>query len=95
MRRQGFDGEGEYVVSPNRRKFPNTHVTPEIIEAKREQLRKERELWDVERELEEEILEFREIQDAWLEELVTLDDVLERVMELGLCKKLSVWRDKK
>lgn len=79
----------------HRRRFPTTRLAAEKIQLKREQLKKQREVWDLQRELEDEMLEFREIQEAWLEDLVTLDDVLEELMESGLCEKLSVWRNRK
>jgi len=87
-------GEQEYFPTHSR-KFPHTYITREMIEKKREQLRERRELWDLERELEDEVLEFREIQEAWLADLVTLDDVLEQLMSSGLCNTLSAWRKRR
>lgn len=93
--RKDIVGGDEGYFPIHNRKFPRSYQTVEKIEMKREQLKKRWELWDAERELEDELLEFREVQEAWLEDIVTLDDVLERMMEMGLCKKLSVWKEKK
>jgi hypothetical protein len=85
-------GEDGYFPTHSR-KFPRTHATRVEIILKREKLRQQREMWDLERELEDDILEFREIQEDWMDGQEILKEMLERMMESGLCKKLSVWRN--
>jgi hypothetical protein len=84
-------GEQGYFPIHSRR-FPRTRATRADLMLKREKLKQRREVWDLERELEDDILEFREIQEDWMNGLTDLEEILERMMRTGLCHKLAVWR---
>jgi len=66
--------------------------TREAIAQERKAIEEQKVLFELDIALQEEAIEFREAYLKWLDEVVTLDDVLQAMMDNGLCQKISVWK---
>jgi len=67
---------------------PQTH---EELEARRKEIKEQRIIFELEMQLEEELVAFRDLKLKWMDERVTLDEILNDD-SWSICKKISKLR---
>ena len=89
----GYYIRGRQPVNTNRYQIrpPYYKKTPGVIGAEKELVEKQTILLQLEKSLEKMQLELRALELDWLDERVTLDDVLEESMQDSLCHAISVF----
>lgn len=64
----------------------------EQIEQEHKAIKEQRELFKLEIALQEEAIEFRELYLKWLDEIITLDDILTEMQKNSICQKLNPFK---
>lgn len=67
------------------------HMSREEIEEKQAQLAEQTELFELEKQLTEDLHKLRDDVMAWHDEQITLPEILEAMMQNGLCQRIGVW----
>ena len=80
------------MIMKNVGKTSRSRRSKEEIQALIVDLAEQMEAFTMELSYEKLQVEFRETYEAWYDERITLDDVLERMMAANnLCKRIGVW----
>ena len=89
----GYYRRGNVPTNTNRysTRRPIYRTTPAAIEAEMDLVAKQRIVLELEKELERIQLELRAWSMDWLDERVTLDDILDETMRGSICTAISVF----
>lgn len=81
----------EETVKLEKKTWDTRRKTAEEIEELIAELEAQILAWELEVRYEKKQNEFRELYMAWYDERITLDEILQAMIDNSICKRISVW----